>query len=318
MVKKGKTFEPHTHSWYLEPLEYKSIVYQHDRETRTAKITLNRPNTMNALNHQLRSEFFHALKVAEKNDDIRAIIIKGAGRCFSAGYDLGDTDNMGTDMSPGEPDLGSQYVDTCGYTHWARYVIQQWWQLWELSKITIAQTHGYCLAGGSELASMCDLLVTTPDCQFGYPPTRSMGIDMVWFPWFLPMRKALELAVTGDSINGEEAYRLGMANYCVSAEAIDDFTEIFARRVSILPWEMATQYKRAVKKAYEMQGIRTALEVGAMSTYHRAMESDYAREMDELFKEKPLKEYITIRDKPYKENKAQQEDIVKRYRGNKA
>ncbi|MFC1913556.1 enoyl-CoA hydratase/isomerase family protein [Chloroflexota bacterium] len=309
-----KTFMPHTHSWYREPLDYKFILYEVIQETHIAEITLNRPDVMNALNHQLRSEFFHALKVAEKDDNIRAIVIKGAGRCFSSGYDLDDTDSMGTDMGPSEPDLGSQYVDTCGYTHWARYVVQQWWQLWELSKITIAQTHGYCLAGGSELASMCDLLVTTPDCQFGYPPTRSMGVDMMWFPWFLPMRKALELAITGDNISGEEAHQFGMANYCVPVEAIDEFTETFARRVAILPWEMATQYKRAVKKAYEIQGIRTALEVGTMSTYHRAMESDYAKEMDDIFKKKPLKEYLNIRDKPYKDNKAEQEDIMDRHK----
>jgi len=292
--------------WYSKPLNYTLIIYEPDYENHVAKITLNRPEVMNAMSHQLRAELFHALKVSERNNDINVILIKGAGRCFSAGYDLGG--NMGTE----EPDIGSQYMDTCGLTHWARYVIQQWWQIWELSKVVIAQTHGYCLAGASELAAMCDLLVTTPDCQFGYPPMRAMGVDMMWFPWLLPMRKAQEMAFTGDSITGEEAYRLGMANYCVSADDIEEFTDTFAKRVAIMPWQMATQYKRAIKKAYELQGIRPALETSALFAYHRANESEYAREMAELFQKLPLKEYLNIRDRRYKDYRTAEETILKR------
>ena len=262
---------------------------------------------MNAMSHQLRAELFHALKFTERDNDINVIVIRGAGRCFSAGYDLS---GMGAD----EPDLGSQYVDTCPFTHWARYVVQQWWQIWELSKVVIAQTHGYCLAGASELAAMCDLLVTTPDCQFGYPPMRSMGVDMLWFPWLLPMRKASELAFTGDNITGQEAYRLGMANYCVPQEDIDEFTEVFAQRIALMPWQMATQYKRAIKKMYEIQGIRTSLEAQALFAYHRARESDYGKKMDELFGSIPLKEYFQLRDNPYKENQAAMEAILNRSR----
>ncbi|MDD5127322.1 MAG: enoyl-CoA hydratase-related protein [Dehalococcoidales bacterium] len=305
---RKELFEPRLAGWYEKPLEYKLIIYEPDPKTHVAKITLNRPEVMNAMNHQLRAEFFHALKFAERDDTINVIIIKGAGRCFSAGYDLSSA-NVAIKHSDEEPDLGSRYVDTCEVTHWARYVVQQWWQIWELSKVTIAQTHGYCLAGGSELAAMCDLLVTTPDCQFGYPPMRAMGVDMVWFPWLLPMRKAHELAFTGDSISGEEAFKYGMANYCIPADKIEEFTAAFAKRVALMPWQMATQYKRAIKKAYEIMGIRTALETGALFAYHRTNESDYAKEWDKLFQELPLKEYLTLRNKPYDDNKKVQEAI---------
>jgi len=298
-------FEMHDRNWYEKPLAYKQIIYAPDVTSHIAKITLNRPEVMNAMSHPLRGELFHALKVAERNNDINVIVIKGAGRCFSAGYDLGGG------MGNAEPDLGSQYMDTCGYTHWARYVIQQWWQIWELSKVVIAQTHGYVLAGASELAAACDLLVTTPDCQFGYPPIRSMGVDMLWFPWHLPMRKAHELAFTGDNITGEDAYRYGMANYCVPENIIDEFTDLFARHVALMPWQMATQYKRALKKAYEIQGIRTAVETSALFAYHRARESDYGRQMDELFRKVPLKEYLKVRDTPYKESQAKLDALLK-------
>lgn len=159
---------------------------------------------------------------------------------------------------------------------------------------------------------MCDLLVSTPDCQIGYPPMRSMGVDMLWFPWNLPMRKAMELAVTGDSMTGEEAYRLGMVNYCVDQEDIDEFTAVFAERVALMNWQLATQYKRATKKAYEIQGIRTALDGQALFAYHRVSESDFARDMAKKFGSMPLKEYLNLRDDPYKENKARMDEILER------
>jgi len=300
-----ETLEIRSRQWYSKPLKYAQIIYEVNLETHVARITLNRPEKMNAMSHQLRAELFHALKHTELNPQINVIIIKGAGRCFSAGYDLS---GMGTD----EPDLGSQFVDTDHLTHWARYVVQQWFQIWDLSRVVIAQIHGYCLAGASELASMCDLLVTTPDCEIGYPPMRSMGVDMLWFPWLLPMRKATEMAVTGDNITGEEAYRLGMANYCVPAEDIDEFTEVFARRVALMSWQMSTQYKRAIKKMYEIQGIRTSLDGQALFAYHRASESDYGREMALKFGKIPLKDYFNQRDNPYKENKKIMDEILAR------
>ena len=292
-------------NWYHKKLKYSDIIYEVNHDTHVATITLNRPDKMNAMSHQLRAELFHALKHSDLDAEINVIIIKGAGRCFTAGYDLS---GMGSD----EPDLGNQYVDTSGVTHWARYVVQQWFQIWDLGKIVIGQLHGYALAGGSELASMCDLLVTTPDCQIGYPPMRSMGVDMLWFPWNLPMRKAMELAVTGDSITGEEAYRLGMANYCVDADDIEEFTGLFAERIALMNWQLATQYKRATKKAYEIQGIRTALDGQALFAFHRVSESDYARDMAEKFRTIPLKDYFNLRDDPYKENKVRMDEILAR------
>ena len=300
-----ETLEIRSRQWYTKTLKYTQIIYEVNLETHVAKITLNRPEKMNAMSHQLRAELFHALKHSELNTGINVIIIKGAGRCFSAGYDLS---GMGAD----EPDLGSQFVDTDPLTHWARYVVQQWFQIWDLSKVVIAQIHGYCLAGASELASMCDLLVTTPDCEIGYPPMRSMGVDMLWFPWLLPMRKATEMAVTGDNITGEEAYRLGMANYCVPEEDIDEFTGVFAQRVAMMNWQMSTQYKRAIKKMYEIQGIRTSLDGQALFAYHRVSDSDYGREMAEKFRKIPLKDYFNQRDNPYKENKKIMDEILAR------
>ncbi len=300
-----EAFEIRSAGWYRKKLAYAEILYAVDTDTHVATITLNRPEKMNAMNHQLRAELFHALKHSDLNPDINVIVIKGAGRCFTAGYDLS---GMGSE----EPDLGNQFVDTSGVTHWARYVVQQWFQIWDLGKIVIGQLHGYALAGGSELASMCDLLVSTPDCQIGYPPMRSMGVDMLWFPWNLPMRKAMELAVTGDNITGAEAYRLGMVNYCVDQADIEAFTTLFAERIALMSWQVATQYKRATKKAYEIQGIRTALDQQAQYAFHRVAESDYGREMSAKFGKIALKDYFKLRDDPYRENNVKMDEILAR------
>ena len=303
-TEEGGPAELHRASWYEQPLDYTVVIYEPNHETHVARITMNRPESMNALSHQLRGEIFHALKVAERDNDINVVILKGAGRCFSAGYDL--VEGIG---GPKEPDFGSQYV---GASHWARYLVNQYWQIWELSKIVIAQTHGYVLAGASELCSMCDLLVTTPDCQFGYPPMRAMSApDVMWFPWLLPVRKAKEMIFTGDSITGEEAYRLGMANYCVPKEDIDEFTEIFAKRVALIPWQLSTIRKRSIQKAYEMMGIRTALETAALLLDEMG-QTDRVKEMRELMRKVPLREYLTVRDQPYKDYRTAEEAILAR------
>lgn len=302
--EESRPFEIHGSGWYKEPTAYQVVIYEPNHETHVAKITMNRPENMNALSHQLRAELFHALKVAERDNEINVIIIKGAGRCFSAGYDL-----AGGNRGVEEPDFGSQYV---GSGHWARYLINQYWQIWELSKIVIAQTHGYVLAGASELCSVCDLVVSTPDCQFGYPPMRAMAApDVMWFPWLLPKRKAAEMIYTGDSITGQDALDLGMVNYCVPDNSIDEFTETFAKRVALIPWQMNTIRKRAFQKAYELMGFREALEVCALMQEQFSY-TDRVKEMSELMRNVPLREYLTARDQPYRDYRTAEQAILDR------
>jgi enoyl-CoA hydratase len=297
-------FEIHGADWYQKPLDYQVVIYEPDHESHVATITMNRPERLNALSHQLRAELFHALKVAEQDTDINAIIIKGAGRAFSAGYDL-----AGGNIGVPEPDFGSQYA---GGSHWARYLINQYWQIWELSKIVIAQTHGYVLAGASELCSVCDLVVSTPDCQFGYPPMRAMAApDLMWFPWLLPKRKAAEMVYTGDSITGQDALAFGMVNYCVPQESIDEFTQTFAKRVALIPWQMQTLRKRSFQKAYELMGIRDALEICALMQEQFSL-TDRVKEMGELMRKVPLREYLTVRDQPYRDYRTAEQAILDR------
>ena len=183
---------------------------------------------MNALRNTLRGELFHALRVAESDRSVSVIIIKGNGRCFSAGYDLGG--GIGAEDLP---DVGPLVP---GPAQWARHLNAGYFLIWDLTKVVIAQAHGYCLAGGSELASYCDLFVVADDALIGYPPVRDMSPpDNCWFPWHLPMRKAKEMIFTGDPLTGTQAAEYGLANYSVPGEELEEFTTTLAKRVALVP-----------------------------------------------------------------------------------
>ena len=159
------------------------------------RITLNRPDKRNALNHQLRGEVLHALETGDSDPAVKVMIIRGAGKCFSAGYDLG-----GGNVGQNYP-----FHTAGGDSQWPRHVVESWMRIWDLSKPVIAQVHGYCLAGGSELATGCDLVYVADNAQIGYPAVRFGVPDMQFHPWLVGMRKAMEMLLTGDALSGEKS-----------------------------------------------------------------------------------------------------------------
>src|SRR5712675_1440590 len=166
--------------------------YQHilvdEPKPRVRRITLNRPDKRNALNNRLRGEIFDALETADRDQNISISILRGAGSCFSAGYDLS------SDNSVGQP-----YHSAAGPGQWSRHVVEGWMGIWDLAKPVIAQVHGYCLAGGSELATGCDLVYVAEDAKMGYPAVRFGVPDMQFHAWLCGMRAAMEMMLTGDS-----------------------------------------------------------------------------------------------------------------------
>lgn len=152
-----------------------------DPAPQVRRITLNRPKKRNALNNPLRGELLAALQQIDRDDEVRVTILRGAGKCFSAGYDLG--------MNNAE---NQPYYSSGGDGNWSRHVVEGWFQIWDLAKPVIAQVHGYRLAGGSELATACDLVYVAEDAQIGYPPVRLMSPpDMQFHPWLVGMRQAM-------------------------------------------------------------------------------------------------------------------------------
>ena len=150
-----------------------------------------------------------------------------------------------------------------GRDQWARHVVMTNWTIWELAKPVIAQIQGYCLAGGTELATICDFRIVAEDANIGYPPVRAMTtMDMVWSPWHLPPAIAREFAFVGDNISGTKMAQYGWANYAVPIEDLDEFTIKFARRMGYIDNEMLMFTKRAVNRQYEAMGIREGLAAG--------------------------------------------------------
>jgi enoyl-CoA hydratase len=279
--------------------EYQDILYE--RKGRIAIITLNRPEKMNALSHNLRGEMFDALKTAEADDGCRVVIIRGAGRAFSAGYDLSGPRSEGqargyVDERSGLPNVGPIHR---GEGQWSQHLLSGYWQIWELPKPVIAQVHGYCLAGASELASMCDLMFVADDALLGYPPVRAMSTpDVLYHPWHMPMRKARELLYTGDSVTGLEAVRIGWANRAYPADRLSEETEAFAERIANIESDLLAMSKRGLNRAYEVMGIRTALSAGTdiqALSMHRPSEGAFFG----VLREKGLKAALEWRDGPF-------------------
>ena len=261
------------------------------------RITLNRPEKRNALNHALRGAIVTALREADADPDVRVMILRGAGKCFSAGYELGDG-NAGQEFpwyTPG------------GDGHWPRHVTQGWMGIWELGKPVIAQVHGYCLAGGSELATCCDLVYVSDDTQMGYPAVRFGVPDNHFHAWFVGMRKAMEMMLTGDSINGEECVNLGWANDCFPADELEDRVLEVANRIKNVPADLVQLNKRVVHRQMEVMGLHTGIRLGselcALGTHQKSMHEFMAQA-----RSGGLRSALQDRDEPFSDYRTQEKE----------
>ena len=215
------------------------------------RLTLNRPEKRNALNNELRGAILDALKTADADPAVRVSILRGAGPAFSSGYDLS------ADNSVNQP-----YYSPGGPGQWARHVVDGWFTIWDLAKPVIAQVHGYCLAGGSELAACCDLVYVAEDARIGYPPTRLMSPpDNQFHPWLMGMRTAMEMFLTGDAITGTERPRADSPTRGPRAELERTVLGV-AERIALVPTELSQINKRAVHRAMEIMGLRAAIRAG--------------------------------------------------------
>ncbi len=216
------------------------------------RLTMNRGDKRNALNNALRGAILSALEEADQDADVKVSILRGAGPSFSAGYDL--SANNAEDQP---------YYTPKGPGQWPRHVVDGWLRIWDLGKPVIAQVHGYCLAGGSELATCCDLVYVAEDAKIGYPPTRLMSPpDNQFHPWMMGMRRAMEMYLTGDAITGVEAAADGWANRAFPAETLEQEVLKIAERVALVPPELQQINKRSVHRAMEIMGLRAAIRSG--------------------------------------------------------
>ena len=235
------------------------------------RLTLNRPDKRNALSHALRSRLFELLRDADADPEVRVVIIRGAGKSFCAGYDLAQ------DKSEAPP-----WPISTADGAWARHVLTGWFEMMDMAMPIIAQVHGYCLAGGTELATACDLVYVADDAQVGYPPVRSMSSpDMAWHPWLLGMRRAMEAMLTGDSMTGIESVEAGFANRAFAANILDAEVLSIAERVAKVPPDLQALNKRVVHRAMDAMGMRDGMrataDINALGFHQRSSREYFAK-----------------------------------------
>ncbi|HEV2364569.1 MAG TPA: enoyl-CoA hydratase-related protein [Caulobacteraceae bacterium] len=249
------------------------------------RLTLNRPAKRNALSNALRGEIFAALEAADRDLEVRVMLLRGAGVCFSSGYDLAG--------------LGELPFHTAGgQGQWARHVVEGCFRIWDLAKPVIAQVHGWCLAGGSELAFACDLVYVADDAQIGYPPVRTMSPpDNQFHAWIFGMRAAMEMMLTGDSVSGAEAARLGFANRAFPPAELERETLAMAERIAKVDPELAQLNKRLVHRQMEAMGLRAGLRAGTdlhALGWHTGASRAFMKKMRE-----GVKQALTARDETF-------------------
>jgi len=243
-----------------------SLILIDDPAPMVRRVTLNRPEKRNALNATLRREILTATREADRDDSVRVTVIRGAGKCFSAGYDLsGDATAQGDPLDYNAEGEGS----------YMRGVTNGWMSIWDLAKPVIAQVHGYCLAGGTELATGCDLVYVAEDAKIGYPAVRFGTPDMQYHAWLFGMRAGMESMLTGDSFSGVEAAQLGCANRAYPVEELEDNVMAIAGRIAQIPSDLVQINKRTVHRAMEVMGLRSSIRAGtelsALATHTESM-----------------------------------------------
>ena len=193
-------------------MAYQHVIYE--TEGAIARVTMNRPNKLNALNLTLQREIVAAMHEAEDDPAVRVVLLRGNGRAFSAGYDV--TPDDPTEAQHRRTDNIREDIQRL------RGVAVRWGEIWNLSKPVIAVVHGYCLAGGTDLAQHCDLIIAADNAVLGFPPVRAMGSPPthMWV-YNVGPQWAKYLLLTGDSVDGQTAERLGLVWRAVPAAELD-------------------------------------------------------------------------------------------------
>jgi enoyl-CoA hydratase len=223
-----------------------------------ATITLNRPDQHNALSEPLIDELHGALLEADARTDVNAILLQGAGKSFCAGYDL-------TGVYAGMADAGE---DAAAYRSTNATVDDDCWGLEltqrklaiipQLHKPVVAKIHGNCLAGGTDIALSCDIVIAAEDCRIGFPAARANGTPPSnYWMYHCGPQWAKRLLFTGDTIRGRDAARIGLVMDCYKADELDAEANRLVRRIALVDGELLATHKRVVNLSLELAGAGT-------------------------------------------------------------
>ncbi|MBT1159481.1 enoyl-CoA hydratase/isomerase family protein [Aminobacter anthyllidis] len=246
---------------------YENILYEVDSE-HICWVTLNRPEKANAMSEQLILELRAALLRADQDEDVNVIVVRGAGRGFSGGYDLdGDA----------QDDRSSIYPYRLKYIRQFEEFITPWL----LSKPVIASVHKYAIGKAFEFSLFCDYTIATSDTKMGYSEVRyGLSAHCLFMPWLVNMKTAKDLLLTGREVPAHEAKVLGLISEVVEPADLHEATKRKATLMARIPREMQRMHKMYLNRLYELQGLRTA--------------TDYYLELVAVLGQQPVPEYVEL------------------------
>ncbi len=267
-------------------MAYQFLIYE--KIDAVLRIRLNRPEVLNALNLGLKRELEAALDEAVADDAIRAIILTGAGRAFSAGYDINVSGRTTLPTVEEWRDKLRDHLDNL-------------MKIWDCRKPVIAAVNGYAVGGGMELCMVCDLAVASDRAMFGEPEIRhSSAPPTLVMPWLVGLKKAKELLYIGDMIDADEAVRIGLVNRVVPHESLDTEAMRLAKRIALVPPVALRINKEVINRTYDMMGFRQALAYNVETTSIIHV-TDESKEWLRYSQEHDMKKFLEKRDGPFKE-----------------
>ena len=263
---------------------FKTLLYEKDATDRFATLTINRPDKLNAMDKTVIREIDRAVAAAVADEEVNALVIAGAGRAFSAGYDLqgGDFD---VDIDFWREDMGENAAI--------------WLNIWKAPIPIIASVQGYALAGALELMMCCDLAIAADDARFGEPEVRhNSGPPTLMMPWLLATRDVRWLMYTGDLVDAEEAMRMRLVNKVVPAAELKSATDKLARKLARMPVPALKFTKASINNQQALAGLLSAFQynVEAIAALHVTKQG---REWMKNLATMSLKEYLKFRDSPF-------------------
>ena len=271
-------------------------VIKYEASVGIARVTLNRPEKLKALSPQLQAELIECLTNADEDPDIRVITLRGAGRAFCAGYDI-TPPQTDEDREITKARRGNIRSDMQRLQKTARLITS----IFDLSKPVKAGIHGHVIAGATDLALHCDIVIAADDANIGFPPVRSMGtppthmwtymVGPQWAKWFM---------LTGETVSGKEASDMGLVLKSVPGEGLDAAVEDLANKMAKIPWEMLAANKSIVNKALDLMG-RNMMQVIAAETDAVSHQAPIVKEFNEISSEQGLKAALEWRDRPFRE-----------------
>ena len=263
-----------------------------ERSGTVALLTLARPERLNAIDRRMLGELQEVLDAVERDDDLRVVVVKGAGGNFSSGFDLKEQ----MEARPSGPQAWREILDR-DFSTIMRF--------WHLRKPTIAAVQGYCLAGGCELALCCDITIAAEDAVFGEPELKfGAGIVVMILPWLVGPKRAKEIILTGaDRIGAAEAARIGLINRVVPSDALESAALALARHIAVIDPELVQQTKRAINQSVETMGLVEALKAALdIDLAVEGKSSEDKRRFMEIARKEGLRKAIAWRDARFGES----------------